>query len=122
MPELVAKVIAEQGQKPVDATTSAIVDEILGDRASKVRTETQASNCQVPVRTFKRRLLTAASAVYHGTRAMAASIISKHIRLADSGSIRIAGIFRLDAYDETPLALRIRDDPENKAEKSGASK
>ena len=53
---------------------------------------------------------------YAGARAMAASMIAKHIALAESRKLLLVGCYTSAAYDETPSQFRDPDTPTGKSQ------
>ena len=109
--ELVARLLeGPAAEKPPEE-----VNYFLGDEAPPVNIGRCADVLKMPPRTFKRRLQTLASAVFFGSRALAASLIFMFRRkMVQPASCRVVGIFRSVAYDETPMKCRVaRQDADN---------
>ena len=70
-----------------------------------------APQAKLPRTTFRRRLECLAAAIWFGTLALAISMVSKHIMLADLRRIEIVAVFLSTAYDGTPLKFK---DPSKK--------
>ena len=109
--EFVATLIAKaEAADPTSTRTSLqvtrTVSGLLGEHAFNLaHTGLLCSRLCLPLRTLKRRLCCLASAAYAGSRALAASIVSAHLNMAEQGKIEVVGIFKSIAYDETPLVV-----------------
>ena len=120
---LVAKVVHNFAPgTDVGEDLTKIVDLYLGPmRAHNLGMSTFAmsSVLAIPPRDLQRRLLVGAEAVFVGSRALAASIISKLHVLQVNKKIRIEAVLTNILYDETPMIVRHGEKPEHI--KAGAS-
>ena len=101
----------DNANKALGVTATSALDKILGANYVDLSgTRLLAERIGVPRQTLDKWLFTLASASYFASRALASSIISRYIRMAEEKTVDIVGLFSSVAYDETPIRMNISKD------------
>ena len=106
---LVANILrSEDAHTPLTDQAALFLDRILGQNRIDLSGDSKlALRVGLPRQTLSRWLLSLGSAAYFGSRALASSVISKYIRMAEAKTVEIIGLFSSVAYDETPLRMKL---------------
>ena len=110
-PEAVARMIsaASTSCEKLSDIDQKFVDRVLSPEPVPPQLPQLARLLGLCPRTVARKLFLTGSILYHGTRALAASLLSNLLNTKQLDRIKIRGVFRSVTYDETPLAVRVRE-------------
>ena len=95
------------GQDGASSTVGVLVEEYLGGLPECPPSHSQAAKkTGLHRQTVQTKVKSMASAVFHGSRALAASVVSKVLRAQHDDDLKFIYCFQNVLYDETPLTLR----------------
>ena len=90
-----------------NALINDLVDTYLVQTSSAPSCSVVAKQMKVTAKTVKTKLKTMAAAVFHGARALVASVVSKVLLDQQNDDLKVIGCFQNILYDETPLPIHI---------------